>query len=176
MTLDLAPKPFGTHYTIYSDGYIWKGKKDVYRKGVYSRTIQSGWVPDRVSKAGKGVGGGYRRVTLNCGTYLVHRLVALMFIPNPENHEDVNHIDGNRANCDVSNLEWVSKSNNQKHAYAVIGRVRKCKVSDKEKLEIYNLRNNNNLPLREIADLYGINFRTVSEIARGKRFCFAEGG
>lgn len=47
----------------------------------------------------------------------IHRLVAYVFIPNPDNLPQINHKDGNTKNNNVNNLEWVTHSENMLHAY-----------------------------------------------------------
>lgn len=55
-------------------------------------------------------------------THSINRLVAQAFIENPNNHPEVNHIDGNKLNNRLENLEWATKSFNVKHSYEILKR------------------------------------------------------
>ncbi len=65
-------------------------------------------------------GKGYFKIALSKGQserkHYIHRLIAEAFIPNPLGKKEVNHIDSNPSNNTISNLEWVSSSENTKHA------------------------------------------------------------
>lgn len=63
---------------------------------------------------------GYQRVALclnrKLKNYHVHRLVAEAFIPNPNGYDTVDHIDGNKLNNNVDNLQWISRADNIRKA------------------------------------------------------------
>jgi hypothetical protein len=77
--------------------------------------------PGRVLRLGRHKDG-YAMVDLSRGgakrCLLVHRLVAGAFLPNPEQKAEVNHRDGNKTNNRLGNLEWATRPENMRHAFA----------------------------------------------------------
>ena len=59
----------------------------------------------------------------------VHRLVAETFLPNPHDKKTVNHKDGNKHNNNLSNLEWMTMSENILHSYHILNRKRRTKIT-----------------------------------------------
>lgn len=98
---------------------IWKdigGYEGLYQVSNLGRVNRV--ATGRVLKGGKD-GGGYLNVDLckngKRKTHTIHRLLAQAFIPNPENKSDVNHIDEDKTNNNVNNLEWSTRKENLNH-------------------------------------------------------------
>ena len=60
---------------------------------------------------------GYQKIFLSGKSIAIHRLVGLIFVPNPNLYKEINHKDGNKQNNNMNNLEWCSRSYNVKHAF-----------------------------------------------------------
>lgn len=105
---------------------------------------------------------GYLRCNLKIGgvryDFTIHRLVAEAFLDNKESRPFINHINGNKADNKVENLEWVTSSENTIHA--VKNRLIKTKLTDKQAIEVHN----SNLSNRKLASIYGINHTIVWRI------------
>jgi|SRR5690606_20633361 len=90
--------------------------------------------------------------------FVIHRLVAEAFLPNPENKPQVNHKDGNKENNRLENLEWSTASENIVHA--VKSRLINTKLTDKEAKEVYN----SDLSYRKLAKFFGVSNSIVYRI------------
>lgn len=123
---------------------IWKPivEADGYFISNYGRVCSRRKDPSVILKA-KIIPNGYVQVNLSGSTgriyRYVHRLVAQAFLDNPDNLPQVNHIDGRKTNNRIDNLEWVSISENQSHAFAAGLK----SVSEQEKLRFAQFAKNN---------------------------------
>lgn len=104
---------------------------------------------------------GYRGKLLS---FPVHRLVAKAFLPNPEGLPEVNHKDFNRRNNHVDNLEWVTRSENMRHAFTA-GRGRKL---NPEKARAVRERFDCGESLDDLATFYCVSRQTINLVLRGE--------
>lgn len=151
----------------------------------------NGHVYSRVGKAGKEKApyrmksyfckGGYEKVLIGKKHKPVHRMVASSFIQKKSEsiYLEVNHIDGNKKNNHVKNLEWCTKSENIKHAIMTgLKRVSKgedcswTKVSDMQILTMKTLRINGHM-VKDIAKAFNISTHYASRILNNHRRAIA---
>lgn len=119
--------------------------------------------------------GGYLRIVISNGVenqkqYSVHRLVAELFIPNPDNKPEVNHRDRNKENNHKDNLEWATRRENNIHAPSQKGRTGRLSVQSKSVIHkqtgiVYD-------SIKQAADTYGIEHKSLcASISRGSKNC-----
>lgn len=167
----------------------WKRYNDYYEVSNYGRvrTIKTGKI--KILCEGKGH---YLYVNMKSGDMQklerksVHRLVAKLFIPNPENLREVDHKDCNKHNNCVSNLEWVSSSENKLRAIdnKLFENNKKHWFGDRKPVIAINLDTGEEKTFISLnqAERY-FNSRHISDVLKGKRsqckghtFKYATGG
>ena len=120
---------------------------------------------------------GYLTITLRKNdkpkTFRIHRIVAQSFIPNYHNKTQVNHIDGNKSNNNVNNLEWCTALENQRHAWVTgLQSKRFGEDNDKSKVVIQYTLNGEKIrkfnSCREVGRLLGYNHSCISACCTGR--------
>lgn len=111
----------------------------------------------------------------------LHRVVASAFIPNPENKKQVNHINGNKSDNRVSNLEWCDNLYNMRHAMKIglfnpageNNPSSKLKKEDVNKIREEYCYKTKGKDTRALAEKYGVTNVMISKIVRGE--CWKDG-
>ncbi len=141
-------------YEINQGSVVRSLNKRNFHKIMPQRIDRGGYWTVRLSNKGK-----------DCTVY-VHRLLGFAFLDNPENKCCINHIDGNKRNNDLCNLEWATMAENMQHAYRlglIVDFPGKCrKVIDKCSGAVFE-------SIKMAADFYMIPYSTCKNYINGNR-------
>lgn len=160
---------YGGDYLINSDGVITSLKLGKYFNcSMKQRKDKDGYHLINLCLSGKKI------------TEKVHRLVAKAFLPNPYNLPEVNHIDGNKSNNSVSNLEWCDNSHNKYHAYKSGLRRSRRGETNKNRMKVAQLDANGKLikvynGIVEAEKELGINGSNISTVLNNDKRVTAGG-
>ena len=151
-------------YTVYPNGTII-GKHGVILKHVSN---SRGYKTVSIMKEGK------------CKTVSVHKIIAECFIPNPENKPQINHINGDKHDNRIENLEWCTISENSIHAYSngLNDNVKKALSLSKGKLVINLMTGIFYNSAKEASEVSGIDYSKmrkylINKIKNNTNFVYA---
>ena len=121
---------YGDAYSVSNKGTVMRtSRRTPWKKCPIGRASRAAPFVPSICKAFINRGGYYQVRIGPIGhqkTVCVHRLVALAFCDNPHSLDSINHIDGDKTNNNSSNLEWITQSDNIRHAIATGLQVVKC--------------------------------------------------
>lgn len=147
------------NYILYSDGSVYSRYKGRFIK---FSPDKKGYYTSRLIVDGKPK------------TVKLHRLVGENFVDNPHNYAEINHIDGDKSNNHVNNLEWCSRGYNLQHAWDLELRVRpngglngRATISEETAIGICEDIIGKHKTC-DIARKYGVKWHIVDSIRRGK--------
>jgi len=149
-------KGYEGYYQVDSNGVVygveryvkkWDGIRKIEKSILKEGTTNCGYVRVNLCKNGKNK------------KHSVHRLVATAFIPNPENKPCVNHIDGNKKNNKLENLEWVTHKENTNHAVKTLKR----KFGGGKKGQVWYKTQNKPTPSKKIILMFDKNENLIKE-------------
>jgi predicted XRE-type DNA-binding protein len=145
-----------TVYTVHEDGSVFSSYKNDWLKP----SLAGRYLVVRLGQKWR---------------FSVSRLVAQVFIPNPDNKPAVNHLDGNKFNNHYTNLEWCTYSENMKHAYDTGLRTQangnensSTRIPEEELSNIQEMYKNGSTQ-KYIADIYGVTQSQISRIVNKNR-------
>lgn len=153
-------------FEVSTDGQI----RNAYTKNIYRTFVNKN---------------GYEQLCVSLGSrdkkkvFKIHKAIAETFIPNPEGKPEVNHEDGNKLNNCVSNLTWVTESENVQHAYdhglanALCGTENPCAKLTKE--DVCYIREHYTpydsvYGARALGRKFGVNKNVIRDIANNKSY------
>lgn len=154
-------KEIGYGYFATEKGEIYSSKSGRF---ISQRINHHGYLVVNLSINGK------------CKTFTVHRLIAKAFSPRNGNFKVVNHLDGNKLNNNISNLEWTTHKGNSQHAlklnlikHARGKQTKNGKFSDSD---IYMIRDylKQGFSHSKISRMYGVTKSAIQQISNGKTY------
>jgi len=161
-------------YSITNQGRLWSHRRNIFMKCAINS-------------------GGYYQHSLalknKCRNKKRCRLIMEAFVPNPKNKKSINHINGDKTDDNINNLEWATLSENVQHAYNVglhkitekkrnaartIGkrkyRIVRERLGKQKAQEIRSLYRKGDLLQKEIAMIYGVSRQTISYIISNRTY------